>query len=327
MTEIRKRVYQVGVEAVAGTSVAATREWFGEGRIQPAGPEPSMRVQERASYDAHHNAEEPIEDFEWSFEGGLDLDDIVEMLKVAARGAVTSTQPDAPGNPNVRNWTFLTADTAPDTVTLRWDAAGDVFLAAYAMADFIEIAGGVSGGDVTVRLGGPCKDMVAASALTSIADVVNRITQGWETKLFLDAFGAAPLTTAVDGALLSWRVRLANGLTRFRGSQNDRLFTRLTRNLRVVESELVVDMATQANTEITNRRAVTKRIIGLRIGNNDLISTTYNKKLDLAIPGAWTSSPIAEDGGVSTVQLSHRAVYDATNAYAFRALVQNTRAT
>lgn len=329
MTEIALRNFQVGIEAAGtpGTAVAATREWFGMGRIQDRSPEPSMRVQERASYDANHNAERAIEDFEWTFEGGLDLDDVVEQLLLSVKRGVTPTQPDSVGNPNARLWTFNPDNTAPATATLRWDAAGDVYLAPYAMADSIEFSGGVSGGDVTVRLAGPVKDMTPGSALTTIADTVSRIVQGWESRFYIDAFGATPFTTQKDAELISWRIRLTNALARFRGSSNARTFTRLARERRTVESEFVVDMATTALAEVVNKRASTKRIVGVRLGDNDLISGIYNKKLDLVVPGAYTTTEIGEDAGVSTVRFAHRAVYDPTAATAFRAAVQNTRAT
>ena len=325
MTELANRVFQVGIEGAGtpGTAVAATREWFGMGRIQDRSPEPSMRVQERASYDSVHNAERPIEDFEWTFEGGLDLDDVIEQLLMSVKRGVTPTTPVG----TVRLWTFNPDNTAPATATLRWDAAGDVYLAPYAMADSIEFSGGVSGGDVTVRLAGPCKDMTPGSAITAIADTVSRVVQGWESRFYIDAFGATPFTTQKDAELISWRVRLTNALTRFRGATNARTFTRLARQRRVVESEFVVDMATTALAEIVNKRASTKRIVAVRLGDNDLIEGAYNKKLDLVVPGAYTTSEIGEDAGVSTVRFAHRAVYDPTAATAFRAVVQNTRAT
>lgn len=325
MTEIANRIFQVGIEGAGtpGTPVAATREWFGTGRINDRSPEPSMRVAERASYDAHHNAEKPIEDFEWSYEGGLDLDDVVEQLLVSVKRGITPTTPVG----TVRLWTFNPDNTAPATATLRQDAAGDVYVAPYAMADTIEFSGGVSGGDVTVRLGGPCKDMTPGSALTVITDVVQRVIQGWELKFYLDAFGAAPFTTVVDAQLLSWRIRLTNALTRFRGAGNTRTITRLTRQRRVVESEFVVDMAATALAEVVKKRAATKVIAALRIGDNDLIEGAYNRKLDLVVPGVYTTSEIGEDGGTSTVRFAHRAIYDPTNAIAFRAAVQNMRTT
>lgn len=325
MTEIANRIFQVGIEAggAPGTPVAATREWYGMGRVNDRSPEPSMRTTERASYDAHHGAEKPIEDFEWSYEGGLDLDDIVEQLLVSVKRGVTPTTPVG----TVRLWTFKPDNTAPATATLRYDAAGDVYVCPYAMADTIEISGGVSGGDVTVSLSGMVKDMPPGGALTVIADTVQRVIQGWETQFYIDAFGATPLTTEKDAELLSWRVRLTNELARFRGSSNLRGITRLSRQRRKVESEFVVDMAATALAEIVKKRAVTKMIAGLRIGENDLIEGAHFRNLEIAVPGAYTSSEIAEDGGVSTVRFSHRGVYDPTLAAQASFAVKNTRST
>ncbi len=85
MSDTAKRVFQVGMEAQAakGTKVAATRVWEGAGKIQDSSPAPSMREEERGIYDASAHAEAGIEDFEWSYEGGLDVEDAVEMCRMA----------------------------------------------------------------------------------------------------------------------------------------------------------------------------------------------------------------------------------------------------
>jgi hypothetical protein len=321
-SEVVGRILQVGVEAVKGTPVAATRQWYGHGMIQDVSPDPSMREEERASYDMHFGAEKAIEDFDWSYEGGLDVADVIEQLRAAMDDAKNAGTLGAAGE---WSWPF-TPGAVLSSLSLELDAGGDVYKSAYAMCDTIEFSGGVTGGDVMVKMGGPCKDRVGASVLTGVGSHSTVVQQGWETKFFLDALGAAPMTTAIDGQLISWNWKISNGLERFRGSANSRLFTKIIRKRRVVESEWVVEMAAQANTEITNKRAVTRRIAGVRIGDNVLINGVTKYRLDLIASGAFVSEPIAESGGVSTVQFKHKSVYDTANAFAYKAIVQNARA-
>jgi hypothetical protein len=325
MGETALRAYQVGVEAVKGTAVAATRVWYGKGSIQNASPEPSMPEEERASYDAAFHAEQPIEDFQWDFEGPLDTDDIIEMFRAAITKVTAGTLLVA----GEYSWPFVPTNvsaTAPDSLSLEQDAAGDIYKSAYARADTLEIAGASSGGPVTVKLSGPCKDRTPGQVLTVLASRANKSYEGWEYRVALDASGVAPFTTFKDGEVLSFNYKISQQLERFRGAANSRLFSRLIRKRRQVEANIVMELATTANAEIVNRRNATQRVLGLRIGDNKIIATTNKYRVDLISSGVWVADPLGESGGVSTVSFRHKSMYEATNAFAFKAVVQNARA-
>lgn len=326
MGEIALRSIQIGVEAVKGTPAAATRVWYGKGKIQNVSPEPSMPEEERASYDAAFHAEQPIEDFSWDFEGPLDTDDIVEMFRAAIAKVTAGVLIGVPAGEY--KWDFIPTNvgaTAPDSLSLEWDDAGDVYKSAYAMADTLEISGASSGGPVTVKLSGPCKDRTPGSVLTVLASRTNKSYEGWEYRVGLDAVGVAPFTTFQDGSVLSFSWKISQQLERFRGAANNRLFTKIVRKRRLVEANIVMELATAANAEIVNRRTAVQRVLGLRIGENKIIATVAKYRVDLISSGVWVADPLGESGGVSTVAFRHKSVYEPTNAFAFKAQVQNGR--
>jgi hypothetical protein len=317
MGDIALRSFQVGLESTYGTAVAATRPWYGQGNIQQVGAEPVMKNEDRGSYDAYHRASQPVLDYEWSFQGGLDLDDVVEMLKMAVHDDPTPTGV----GPYV--WEFE-PDNALASATVEWDASGKVWEAPGAMVNTLSLSGNANGDDVQVELSGPCKQRDDAS-LTSLSDHATNVVQGWELQFYVDALGDTAGTTEVDLTLIRWELELQNNLARKRRGDNTRYIAGLARGRRMITGSILAELNADTLSEITNQEAVTERLIRLALGNNVVISGSDKYYMYIDIPCVLRTHTIEEDAEMSVVSFDFTNLYDTTNAWAFLFTVQNNR--
>ncbi|MBN1991358.1 MAG: hypothetical protein JW953_01545 [Anaerolineae bacterium] len=318
MGDIALRKLQVGLESGWGTAVAATRIWYGQGNIQPAGVEPTLKNEDRGSYDAYHRASVPVLDYDWMFKGGLDLDDLVEQLKLAVHNDPTPTG----SGPYV--WTF-TPDNTLASATVEWDASGKVWEAPGAMCDSLKLSGNANGDDVTVELSGPCKQR-DDSSLTGLSDHATNVVQGWELDFYVDALGGTPGTTQKDLTLISWDIEVKNNLQRKRRGTNDRYIAGLARGRRTLTGSILGELNATTLSEITNQEAVTERLLRLALGNNVIISGADKYYLYIDIPCVLMTNVIEEDAEMSVVRFDIAAIYDSTNGFMFEFTMQNNRA-
>lgn len=317
MSDIALRKWQIGLESTYGTAVAATRPWYGQGAIKPVSPEPTMRNEDRGSYDAFHRASQPVLHYDWEFSGGLDLDDVVEQLKLA----VNSTTTPSGAGPYV--WAFTPGNNLA-SMTAEWDASGKVWELDGCQADTFKLSGRANGEDVELEMSGPGRAR-ADSSLTSLSDHTTNVVQGWELKLYIDGLGDTPGTTEVAGTIISWEVEVVNALTRRHKGDNTRYINALTRGRRMISGNILLCLNSSALTEITNQEAVTERLLRLEIGNNTIISGADKYYMYIDIPCVLKTHEIGEDGEESTVSLEFSSIYDVTNAFAYRFTVQNNR--
>ena len=317
MADIALRSMQVGIESTYGTGVAATREWYGEGKIQSSSSPAVMVNEDRGSYDAHHRATENVLEYEWEFAGGLDLDDVVEMLQMAMDDgpAVTGAGPYV--------WTF-TPSPALKSGTIEWDSSGQVWDLDGAMVDTFGLSGTANGEDVTVELAGPGQTR-ATSSLTSLSDHVTNVVQGWELKLYMDALGATPGTTELTATIISWDIEITNSLTRKYKGDNSRYINGVSRGRRMLTGNILCCLNASALTLLTNAEAVTEKLIRLELGNN-VSAGGGNYHMYIDVPCVLSANEIGEDEEETTVSFEFTSIYDATNTFAYEVTVQNSRA-
>ncbi len=319
MGDIALRSMQVGIESAYGTAVAATREWYGQGTINGVDQEPIMVSEDRGSYDEFHRASQHVLNYEWSFTGGLDLNDAVEMLLMAVNGTVTPTG----SNPYV--WAFAPGNTL-DSATIEWDASGAIWEAPGSMVETLSMEGSANGEDVTIELAGPCKTRTTTT-LTTVAAHTTNVVQGWELKLFLDAMGATPGTTEVSSTILSWNLELVNNLQRTRRGDNTRLINSLSRGRRALTGNILCEIDTATiRTLMTQQEAVTEKLIRLQLGNNVIITGSDKYYLNIDIPCAISTNIVEDDEETSVVSFDFKNMYDATNSFSYKFTVQNGRA-
>lgn len=258
----------------------------------------------------------PVLDYEWSFQGGLDLDDVVEQLKMAVNSAITPTG----AGPYV--WTFTPGNTLA-SATLEWDASGEEYEMNGCMCDSFALSGDANGDDVQLEMSGPGKQR-STTTMTSLSDHATNVVQGWELKLYIDALGGTPGTTELATTLIRWNIEVQNGLARKRRGDNTRYIAGLARGRRMLTGSILAEMNSSTLTEITNQEAVTERLIRLELGNNvDAGGGNYYMYID--VPCVLRTHTIEDDAEITVVSFDFTSLYDTTNAFAYRFTVQNAR--
>jgi hypothetical protein len=143
--------------------------------------------------------------------------------------------------------------------------------------------------------------------------------EGWQTRLYMDAFGAVPGTTQIPGLLRNWQVQMQNNLARVYTADNVLAANRVVSGMLDVTSKLTFDAnPAQALTEFSNWDAATKRIIRLEfVGPNAEIEAAVNDVQTGTISGSPSSGAMPLNVlGVTTAGVA----FDATGAQAASAI-------
>lgn len=260
------------------------------------------------------------------FELPVSADELVEPALITLQGNVSPTTPATATN--TRDWTFVPS-TALDSMTMEYDDGARPFQGAGLRGNSLRIAGSVQQQNMaTIETIGTA--MVQQALTGTPTERVPSLIEGWETKLYLDAFGATPGTTPIDGLLINWDVRVMRNIGRKFTAWNSQGASGTPMGLFGVEASFTFEAApSQALTEWNNARAATKRLVRLVFGNNATIETTFKKTVTLDLPGAWQSHSLGrgEDAGTRVYGFRGRYVFDPTNAFGFRMILRNARAT
>jgi hypothetical protein len=323
--ELWRPRFQFGEETTAGTRVAATRIMYFS---------PDSRLTYEQQPRAHKFATASRDNTRaftigHSTVGGnlkmpLSASEIIELLLMGIKGNVS---PTTPGGTTPRLWTF-TPGTSLDPVTIEWDDGANVWEAGGCFANKLKFTGAAN---AEAMLDAEIFGLnYASSSLTgSLAEAVPDFIEGWETKLFIDAFGGTPGSTQVTGFLINWDVEIDNQMNRKYFAANTKDAGAVVIGELVVKAKLTFEAsAAQADTEFTNWGAATKRLIRLDFGNNEQIEGAYNKFVTIDIPGAWELFDLGgTDAGTRVYELSLDYVYDPTNAFGLQIRCQNARTT
>lgn len=259
------------------------------------------------------------------FELPVSADELVEIMLLTIKGGVTPTTPG--GATLTREWTFTPGSTLDSMTMERMDGA-NAWQGAGLRGNVLEITGstGPTGMNMArLDLLGTQLNQQALSG--SPTERVPFFVMGWETKLFIDAFGATPGTTAVDGFLKNWRITVNRNMDRKYLAEN------LNRASGVPIGRFAADFtftfeAAKANalTEWNNARTATKRLLRLEFGNNEVIEGAFKRAVIFDLPGAWSGRSLGgEDAGTRMYEFNGRALYDPTNGFSFRSILRNSR--
>jgi hypothetical protein len=312
---------QIGKETTAGTGVAATRKLYtAEPRLNPGITNrfhdfaTGTRSATRAVTPGPKNP-----DGQYRFP--MSSEEILEPALLGIKGGVTPTTPAG----TVRLWTFTEGVTLESATVELYDGAREWEMYG-AQVSRIAIEGDVEGDNmVTVDLFG--LDFAQATLTAALSDRVPTFFEGWESKLYITAYGGTPGAGEVTTFLKSWSVTLDNQMARKRLAGNTQAATRTVPGTLAITGSLTYEAAeAQALTEYTNLVAATKRLIRLEFGQNSVIETTYKTFVTLDIPCAWESQDLGQtDAGTRMYQANFRYVYDTTNAFGFQLRAQSTR--
>lgn len=259
---------------------------------------------------------------EGSVEFPVSADELVEWASITIKGGVTPTTPAMATT--TRDWTFVPG--APDSMTLERDDAARPWMAAGVKGTSLQITGSADGDNMArVNLLGASMVQQALSG-TPTARTPSFI-RGWETKVFIDAWGGTLGTTAVDGLVINWDVTFNRPAERIYAASNSQSAVEIPSGVVDVTASFTVRASpAQALTEWTNARTATKRLIRLEMGNNSTIETTFKRTVTLDLPMTWRSREIGGDqGGIRVYSFQGRGVYSPTDAFSYRLKLRNDR--
>lgn len=277
---------QIGKEVSSGVAVAATRKLYTREPALTIERDPRVHrfaTTTRDNVRAYTNG--PV------MAGGslsmpMSADEILEMLSIGVQGGVTPTTPS--GATNARLWTFKPAG-ALDSATLEWADGARTWQGVGFKGNSLTITGAANeANDLSIDLFG--NDVVAGSLTGALAERVPTFFEGWQTRLYVDAFAGTPGTTPVPGVLRNWTVTINNNLARVYTADNTLAANRLTAGELDMTAQFTFD-AYQARslTEFNNWAAGTQRLVRLEfLGPADEIEAGANEVQTITVSGTPT---------------------------------------
>lgn len=321
--ELWRSAFQIGKETTPNTTVAATRKlYFNEGdsrltreraarpRRYATGGRQNLRAMSLGSIEAGGSAKMPLSSSE-----------IVELMLMGISGGVTPTGAGA-----AKLWTFVPG-TSLDSATVEWYDGARGWEEGGVYVSKITIEGSVSD-ETTISVEFIGMSMETTTITAGLSERVPGFIEGWETKLFVDAFGATPGTTQVDCALINWSIEIDNQMARKYAAKNSQEACSIVMGELEVKAKLTLEASqTVAATEFANWDAVTERLVRLDFGNNVVIDGSDYEFVTVDVPGAWESFDLGgSDEGTRTYELGLQYIYDPTNAFGLQIRAQNDRA-
>lgn len=285
---------QWGKETTAGTAVAATRKMYFRDPTLSIERDPRVHrfmTGTRDNVRAYTNG--PV------MAAGavalpLSADEIIELLEISIQGAVTPTTPA--GATNARLWTFKPAGSL-DSATIEWDDGARVWQGAGYRGNQFSIQGAANEENlVSVDLFGT--DIVSGSLTGALSERVPTFMEGWQSRLYIDAFSATPGTTPIPGVLRNWNVSNNNNLGRVYTADNTLAANRITSGELDLTASFTFDAyAARSATEFSNWAAGTQRLVRLEfLGPADGIEAGANEVQTITVSGTPT-------GGTFVVRL------------------------
>lgn len=319
-----RSTFQMGKENSAGTPVSATRKMYFDIGASNLSATREPRVHEFATgtrSQARAYTQGP------QAAGGtlqlpLSASEIVELLLIGIKGGVTPTGAGA-----AKLWTFVPGETDLETATVEWNDGARGLQLAGARANILRIQGSANGpNNLTAELFGT--DLTVEALTGGLPDRTPDFLEGWESKCYIDAFGAAPGSTNKADLLINWDVTFNNNLGRKKWANNTSYYDATVVGKIGVEATLTLEAAAaQAATEYANWVAETLRLVRLEFGQNDVIDGSDKKFVTIDIPGAWSAFDLGQsDEGTRAYQLQLSGIYDVTNSFGLQVRCQNARA-
>lgn len=321
--ELWRSQFQIGKETTAGIGVPATRKMYldTDGSMLKREREARPRKFAVGSRDNVRELTLGNTQVSGSAKMPLSASEIIELLLMTIKSGVTPT-----GAGVTKLWTF-TPGEALDPATMEWHDGARAWEANGVFGNKLSIDGSVDGSnDVTIDLFGMALE--TASLTGGLSERTPDFIEGWEAKLYIDAFGGTPGTTEIAGTLINWKIEIENGLDRKYFAGNTLNAGAIPIGELMVKASLTFEASPAvAATEFANWDAATKRLVRLEFGQNEVIDGSDKKFVTVDIPGAWDAFDLGgSDKGTRTYELSLQYVYDPTNAFGVQIRAQNARA-
>lgn len=203
--------------------------------------------------------------------------ELLEPFCLAIQASPTPTTPT--GGTTSKQFVFRPGSTAPDSATIEWQDDARAWTGAGYQIDTMSFDGSVLGENIaTCGLFG--QSLVPLGSITaSLTQRAPTFSEGWETRLYLDAAGVAPGTTQIPGTLVNWSVKYGNQLARQYTASNTLSASATPIGSMVCTGDLtfVASNAT-ALAEYSNwengSAAPTRRVMRLQFGDNTVLEAS-----------------------------------------------------
>jgi hypothetical protein len=322
--ELWRSVFQIGLESTPGTPVAATRkEYFMPDGALTITRDPRVHRYATGTRDnvrAYTNG--PIQ-AGGSISIAASPDESLELFNLGVSGSPVITTPS--GATTTRLHTYKPADLA--SATLEWNDGKRVWQGAGYRANTLTIAG-ADNAEFTIAADLFGTTVASGTATTGLTDRTPSIVEGWQSRIYVDAFTGTPGTTVVTGFMTNWSIQINNNLGRVYTSDNTLAANRVIAGELDVTGTITVDAdSAQAIAEFNNWANATARMVRLEFSDETgFIEGTLRRFITVDIPGNWTAVNIGGSGdGVRRYELSLQSVYQATLAAMLQIRVQCPR--
>lgn len=316
---------RIGKETTAGTLVNATRKVFVDAPQLTEAREMREKRFLTGTRDNVRDVKKGPSQVSGQVRVPMSADEIIEWLLCSVQGGVT---PSTPGGTLPRLWVFKPSNTL-DSLTFEYNDGATAWRGAGVRANQLTIEGDVEGENwLTCELMGLSR---TAAALTgSPADRVPDSLEGWQAKIYIDAFGGTPGTTVQANAMINWRVIINNNMTRKYFADNTRNPNALVNGALDINAEITFEASSAvAASQLTNWDTDVARMVRLEfLGPTNGIETGYNRFVTIDIPGNWNMPDfLGENNGTRVYTFNLQYKYDPTNTWALQVRAQNARAT
>lgn len=322
--ELWRSVFAIGLESTPGTAVAATRKQYYM-------PDSNLSI----SRDAHvHRYATGTRDNVRAYTNGpiqaggsitiaASADESLELFSMGVSGSPVITTPS--GATNTRLHTYKPADLA--SATLEWNDGKRVWQGAGMRINTLTVAG-ADNGDFTLAGDLFGTTVVSGTATTGLTDRTPTILEGWQSRIYVDAFTGTPGTTVVTGFMTNWSVSINNNLGRVYTSDNTLNANRVIAGELDITASITVDAdSAQAITEFNNWSTAVGRMVRLEFQDETgFIEGAFRRFIRIDIPGNWTAVNLGASGdGIRHYELSFQSVYQSTLAAMVQVQVQCPR--
>lgn len=322
--ELWRGTIQIGKETTPGTSVAATRKLYWRNPNLSINRAVRLHKFATATRDNQRAATNGPVEAGGRFEFPMSSSESLEIFNMAISSAPVITTPG--GATLARLWTYKPT-VSTDSATVEWNDGARDWEGAGMRVQSLTMAGSV--GEENLISGELFGTNVVQAALTgALADRVPEFIEGWQTKLYIDAFGGTAGTTVVAGSLINWSVTIGNNLGRKYTADNTLAANSVTSGELAIDATLTFEAApATALTEFGNFNTATKRLVRLEFQDETgFIETTMRRFVTIDLPGVWTAIDLTgEDAGTRVYQFTLSYVYDSALAAGIVIRAQNSR--
>lgn len=311
--ELWRQIAQVGLESTPGTPVVATRKMYLRDLTFSNDREQRLKRFWVGRRDNQLAATQGPDVVAGSATCDVSADELMEWAQLCFGAPTTTT----PGGATLGRQHVYKPSTNPSAGTIEYMDGSQNQRAAGVRVDTMEIAGSVDG-DLTCSLGFFGQGLTDAfGSLASLADRTPTYMDGWQTNLYVDGFAGTPGTTAVTGALVNWRVNIANQMSRLYTAANTQVATGVNFGELMVEGHVTLLASAAAGiAELANWSANTSRMIRLEfLGPANSIETGQRHTVRIDVPANYAPPDRgAEAQGSRVYQLNFNYLYQSTLA-------------